>query len=306
MHYEMVDSDQYDSHKLTFDFRFTKYFFDADENCFLPIVFDVEKSYDQIHRLYANGISFPEEYDSYIKKFGKCDIELPKKGIIIILIQEILNPFYLFQFFSLIYWYFDYYQVYATCILITSIVSITTELIDIKRNLNKLQKMAHYECDVTVHRLDYDNKVVRFKIPSTGLVPGDIFEVPEQCKLPCDAILLAGSCIINEAMLTGESIPVIKTPLPEDPHQIYHPDNWKAHTLYSGTDVIINKKLGGKDPKALVTKTGFDTLKGSLIKSILFPKPNRFSFYADSMKFIGVLAILSIIGFVISLPAAWK
>jgi cation-transporting ATPase 13A2 len=34
-------------------------------------------------------------------------------------------------------------------------------------------------------------------------------------KLPCDFILLSGTCIINESMLTGESIPVIKSALPD-------------------------------------------------------------------------------------------
>jgi len=33
-------------------------------------------------------------------------------------------------------------------------------------------------------------------------------------SMPCDLILLTGSCIVNESMLTGESIPVIKNQLP--------------------------------------------------------------------------------------------
>ena len=47
------------------------------------------------------------------------------------------------------------------------------------------------------------------------MVPGDVIEVPtSRTIMPCDAILLTGSVIINEAMLTGESIPVIKASLP--------------------------------------------------------------------------------------------
>lgn len=40
---------------------------------------------------------------------------------------------------------------------------------------------------------------------SGELVPGDVFVVPEKVPLPCDAILVAGDAIVNEAMLTGES-----------------------------------------------------------------------------------------------------
>jgi P-type E1-E2 ATPase len=45
-------------------------------------------------------------------------------------------------------------------------------------------------------------------------VPGDLIEVPVNELMPCDAILVSGQSVMNEAMLSGESIPVIKTPLP--------------------------------------------------------------------------------------------
>jgi cation-transporting ATPase 13A3/4/5 len=52
------------------------------------------------------------------------------------------------------------------------------------------------------------------EIESIHLVPGDIVEIPENKTIPCDIILLSGQCIVNEAMLTGESIPVIKNAIP--------------------------------------------------------------------------------------------
>ena len=36
------------------------------------------------------------------------------------------------------------------------------------------------------------------------LVAGDIIEVPRHgCIMQCDAVLLTGNCIVNESMLTG-------------------------------------------------------------------------------------------------------
>lgn len=40
---------------------------------------------------------------------------------------------------------------------------------------------------------------------SGELVPGDVYEVsdPSLTQFPCDSLLLAGDCIVNESMLTG-------------------------------------------------------------------------------------------------------
>jgi len=54
------------------------------------------------------------------------------------------------------------------------------------------------------------------EIDSDELVPGDVIVVPNNSNMPCDAILLSGTCILNESMLTGESVPVIKNALPDD------------------------------------------------------------------------------------------
>lgn len=48
---------------------------------------------------------------------------------------------------------------------------------------------------------------------SEELVPGDVVTVPDNCIMPCDMVLLQGQCIVNESMLTGESVPVIKNSL---------------------------------------------------------------------------------------------
>lgn len=62
-----------------------------------------------------------------------------------------------------------------------------------------------------------DIQVLRSKkwetIKSTELVPGDICFVKREKRdylLPCDLLLLSGTAITNEAMLTGESTPQLK------------------------------------------------------------------------------------------------
>ncbi len=79
---------------------------------------------------------------------------------------------------------------------------------------------------------------------SSDLVPGDVVEIPENTAMPCDLVLLTGSCIVNESMLTGESITVIKNQLPFGQNEIYDPDSDYKYTLYGGTKVIQTRKFG--------------------------------------------------------------
>ena len=62
--------------------------------------------------------------------------------------------------------------------------------------------------------------------------------VPEGANLPCDLILLTGTAIVNEAMLTGESIPVMKSSLPFVSTEVYTDKGSEKHTLFGGTSVI--------------------------------------------------------------------
>ena len=79
-----------------------------------------------------------------------------------------------------------------------------------------------------------------FEESSNNLVPGDIAIIPKNCLMPCDMVLLTGSCIVNESMLTGESVPVIKNALLPT-NLMYDPQNYdsiKKYTLFSGTKII--------------------------------------------------------------------
>ena len=143
-------------------------------------------------------------------KFGACEVEVPKKSVSGILIDEILNPFYLFQVYSVILWMWDQYYYYASCILIISTGSVLLSLFETLKNHNQIREMARYQCPVRIMERNGSKR----QTTSTELVPGDVIEVPENMSLPCDLILLTGSVIVNEAMLTGESIPVIKSSLP--------------------------------------------------------------------------------------------
>ncbi|TKS80093.1 putative cation-transporting ATPase 13A3 [Collichthys lucidus] len=137
---------------------------------------------------------------------------------------------------------------------------------------------------------------------STELVPGDVIVIPANGMImPCDAALIHGTCIVNESMLTGESVPVTKTSLPssgEEAAMSYDMEEHKRHTLFCGTQVIQTRFYAGELVKAVVIRTGFSTEKGQLVRSILYPKPTDFKLYRDAYLFLLCLVGVAGIGFI--------
>ncbi|XP_061444002.1 polyamine-transporting ATPase 13A3-like isoform X2 [Rhineura floridana] len=259
-----------------------------------------------LHALHGAGL--PRSIQDYRRLFyGANQIDVQVPSLPKLLIKEVLNPFYIFQVFSMVLWSLDNYYLYASAILFMSLVSVCSSLYTIRKQYILLHDMvaAHNTIRVAVYRGPYETE----EIFSTELVPGDVLLVPpEGLTVPCDAVLLSGTAIVNESMLTGESVPVTKTALPgpaqggrgplQDPP--YEPEEHKRHTLFCGTSVIQTRYYSGEAVRALVIRTGFSTSKGQLVCSILFPKPTDFRLYRDAYHFLLCLVGVAGIGMLYS------
>ncbi|XP_008581952.1 PREDICTED: probable cation-transporting ATPase 13A3 [Galeopterus variegatus] len=242
----------------------------------------------------------------FLKKllYGVNEITVKVPSVFKLLIKEVLNPFYIFQLFSVILWSIDEYYYYALAIVIMSIVSIVSSLYSIRKQYVMLHDMvaAHSTVRVSVCRVNAEIE----EIFSTDLVPGDVMIIPlNGTVMPCDAVLINGTCIVNESMLTGESVPVTKTNLPNPSvglkgtgDEFYSPETHKRHTLFCGTTVIQTRFYTGELVKAIVVRTGFSTSKGQLVRSILYPKPTDFKLYRDAYLFLLCLVAVAGIGFI--------
>ncbi|XP_063065019.1 cation-transporting ATPase 13A2 isoform X2 [Engraulis encrasicolus] len=251
----------------------------------------------ELHRM-QQGLTGLEQSNRR-KVYGQNLIDVPVKSYLQLLMEEVLNPFYMFQICSIILWMSDKYYYYAACILVISLISIAVSLYEIRKQSTTLRKMAQLIVPVTVRR----NTGEEESVSSLDLVPGDCLLIPsEGLLLPCDAALLAGECMVNESMLTGESIPVMKTPLPGGGER-YSAESQRRHTLFCGTQAIQAKGNfpGGRGALAVVVRTGFFTAKGDLVSSILYPQPINFRFYKDAIKFLLFLGVLALAGTIYSL-----
>ena len=117
-------------------------------------------------------------------------------------------------------------------------------------------------------------------------------------KLQCDILLIQGNCIVDESILTGESIPQIKDQLEQSKdssQELNIKNTHKNSVLYCGTEVLQtfneqnhNRCLGR------VLRTSFDTSKGKLIRTVLFNNENINIKQYDAYILIAILLVLSI------------
>ncbi|XP_067135082.1 polyamine-transporting ATPase 13A3 isoform X1 [Centruroides vittatus] len=284
---------------LYFDNKKVRYIWDSTLKIFVKLR-GLDRNVPCSFFHHQTGLSSTEQVYRRIL-YGDNNIVVHVQSIIHILFQEVLEPFYIFQVFSMIIWYLDDYVYYASCIIIMSVLSLTTGVMQIRKNQRTLRDTVHATDVVNVWR----GKEEYETIPSEHLVPGDVIVIPKRgCIMQCDAVLISGNCIVNESMLTGESVPVTKTPLPNPgigkvyQDKSFHPKEHARHTLFCGTKVIQTRYYGSEKVKAVVIRTGFLTAKGELVRSIMFPKPVDFKFNRHVHKFICCLAGFAIIGFV--------
>nr|XP_039267059.1 probable cation-transporting ATPase 13A4 isoform X1 [Styela clava] len=282
-----------------FEHKFHKYLWRHDT--FVPLRgLDCDTTIEKMKEM-KSGLNESDKPDRRTL-FGINTITIEITPIVVLLFREILNPYYAFQLFAVVVWCVGEYYSLPAVIVVMSTVSITLSLY-----LTRKQ-------DIMIHKMSSGSGTVRVLVgdkfesrDSKSLLPGDVIEIGDKVDtLWCDCVLLSGNCVVSESMLTGESVPVLKTPLvsstTEFGMEFFDPSRHKQHTLYGGTKVVdVQHHQTNNLPSALVIRTGFYTEKGKMIESMLSPSPMDYKYYNDSLKFILVMLLLGLFGAILAI-----
>lgn len=193
------------------------------------------------------------------------------------------EPFFFVQYMAAVIYVIEKMPELSVLLIGASVVTTSINYVILYLSYRKVKQIAEVALSLSVLR---DGAFQL--LPSSELVPGDLF-IPSQ-ELSCDALLLRGELYVNEANLTGESIPVAKFGI--ERHQNYRPGS-NSQWVYEGSKV-----LSASSPLAMVVHTGYSSKKGRILRKILHRHPESPHFFTTFIVFMfevygaGVLAYL--------------
>lgn len=241
------------------------------------------------------------------KIFGKCSCDIPIVPIAYLIKNEILHPFFIFQVCAVCIWFRNSYVEYAIFIILITIVSLINSIYETRCSHIKMNEISKLEYKVSIiSRNPTSREPYERTINSSNLLPGDLIILKPGMVLPCDAIILTSNVIVNEAALTGESVPVLKSPIPKYSSELFDFEKDNKHIVYSRTVVMGVQGANNVQGVGLVIRIGFSTLQGRFLQTMYCDViTNRLHYqndklYQDSMRFVKFCFFIGIIGSIIT------
>ncbi|KAF8528348.1 endoplasmic reticulum Ca-transporting P-type ATPase [Hysterangium stoloniferum] len=241
------------------------------------------------------GVS-TSEVETLQALYGKNEFNIPIPSFTALFGEHATAPFFVFQIFCVALWCLDEYWYFSLFTLFMLVVFECTVVFQRVRTLTEFRTMS-----ITPYPIQCRRNNTWITVQTDELVPGDLVSVVHantETAIPADLLLLRGTCIVNEAMLSGESTPLLKESieLREVDERLDVEGVTKGSVLFSGTKVLQASGVDTPDKGtlALVLRTGFGTAQGQLVRTMIFSTDRVSANNFESFLFIGFLLIFAI------------
>ncbi len=109
------------------------------------------------------------------------------------------------------------------------------------------------------------------RVLQSQLVPGDVIKITAASSIPADCIIISGSVLVDESMLTGESLPLSKCAPEVFDGRVYDARDMRKCSLFCGAACKDSRGAsmacdGDDYAVAVVTRTGMHSNKGAMLR----------------------------------------
>ncbi|KFY49750.1 hypothetical protein V496_09812 [Pseudogymnoascus sp. VKM F-4515 (FW-2607)] len=296
----------------SFLFQKRRFLYNEKSNSFSPLTYAIDAEpkprIDTFQK--SRGISSSSELSRIQQHYGNNTFDIPVPTFMELFKEHSVAPFFVFQIFCVGLWMLDEYWYYSLFTLFMLVVFESTVVWQRLRTLNEFRGMSIKPYNIYAFR---ENRWVETE--SDKLLPGDLVSVgrtKEDSGVACDMLLVEGSAIVNEAMLSGESTPLLKDSVQLRPGDAsIEPEGLDKNAfLYGGTKVlqVTHASNDEERPKiasgvptppdngamAIVVKTGFETSQGSLVRTMIYSTERVSANNAEALFFILFLLVFAI------------
>ncbi|KAL6162049.1 putative cation-transporting ATPase 1 [Exserohilum turcicum] len=301
---------------ISFLFQKRRFLYDAEKGSFAPLSYALDTEPKPLLKTFqqTQGLTSFAEIERLHQHYGDNAFDIPVPTFTELFKEHAVAPFFVFQVFCVGLWMLDEYWYYSLFTLFMLVVFESTVVWQRQRTLNEFRGMSIKPYEILVYRQKKWQEVM-----SDKLLPGDVVSVgrtKEDSGVACDMLLLEGSAIVNEAMLSGESTPVLKESVQLRPGDArIEPEGLDKNSfLWGGTKVLqvshgnSAEEDGGvvpilssgvppppdKGAIAVVIKTGFETNQGSLVRTMIFATERVSANNVEALFFILFLTIFAV------------
>ena len=188
----------------SFEFHKRKYVWDASEKRFEKIMFPVNHRMKEYSA--SKGLRGDEVLSAWAK-YGPNSFHVPLPSWKDMYLEQCQQPFFVFQIVCVGLWSLDDMWYMSMFTLVMLLIFEGTVVISRFRNHRMLREIMGNPGEVRVFRNGEWTRVL-----SDALLPGDLVSIVRDrsdpdAVVPCDVLLLSGSVVTNESILTGESTP---------------------------------------------------------------------------------------------------
>ncbi|KAI9807413.1 MAG: hypothetical protein M1833_000158 [Piccolia ochrophora] len=306
----------YGKRNLSFLFQKRRFLYSEDSNTFSPLSFALDATPKPSIGTFqqSRGLESAREIERFQQHYGDNTFDIPVPTFTELFKDHAVAPFFVFQVFCVGLWMLDEYWYYSLFTLFMLVAFESTVVWQRQRTLTEFRGMSIKPYDIWVHRQGSWQQ-----IQSDKLLPGDLVSVgrtKDDSGVACDMLLVEGSAIVNEAMLSGESTPLLKDSIQLRPSDVAIDSEGldKNGFLYGGTKVlqvthpntaedsseVVPETVSGVKPPpdngalAIVVKTGFETSQGSLVRTMIYSTEHVSANNVEALLFILFLLIFAI------------